>query len=108
VWWGSAIEIRSGIARLHRLAEIDDYGNHQALQAMESLRRAWREIHPTEAVRNRSFTVLDAYPLRAADSLQLAAALIWCDERPAGKTFLSADIRLCEAAAKSGFTVLIP
>jgi hypothetical protein len=49
--------------------------------------------------------MLDKYPLRAADSLQLAAALTWSNKRPAKRSFVSADQRLAEAARVVGFTV---
>jgi len=59
-------------------------------------------------VKDEALRVLDAYPLRAADALQLAAALIWCDQKPTRRIFISSDIRLCEAATQVGFTVLTP
>ena len=46
------------------------------------------------------------YPLRAAGSLQLAAALTWCRQRPDGKTFIGSDKRLDEAAGLEGFSVI--
>ena len=47
------------------------------------------------------------YPLKAADSLQLAAALTWCDNRPSGRTFLCGDKRLAEAAKAVGFSIVL-
>jgi hypothetical protein len=44
--------------------------------------------------------------LRAADALQLAAALVWSDESPTGEGFVSLDDRLREAARRQGFEVL--
>jgi hypothetical protein len=55
---------------------------------------------------NRSRDATISYPLRAADALQLAAALIWCNRHPRGKTFISGDERLLEAAEKEGFNVI--
>lgn len=46
------------------------------------------------------------HALRSADALQLAAALVACDERPRGETFVSLDERLRNAAQREGFTVL--
>lgn len=45
------------------------------------------------------------YGLKALDSLQLAAALVWCKEYPKNKDFVSADTRLLTAAEGVGFTV---
>jgi hypothetical protein len=50
--------------------------------------------------------VLASHPLRGADALQLAAALVWCDEAPQGDTFVCLDERLKEAARREGFGVL--
>jgi hypothetical protein len=47
--------------------------------------------------------LVDRYDLRAADSLQLAAALEWCEGVPEGHVFLTIDQTLREAALLSGF-----
>ena len=57
--------------------------------------------------RHRQFAVR-VHPLRAADSLQLAAALASAEEDPSGVGFVCFDIRLNEAASREGFTVLAP
>jgi predicted nucleic acid-binding protein len=63
-------------------------------------------MFPSEELRVLAVDLLDQYALRAADSFQLAAALIWCKEKPAGRQFLCQDIRLCNAAGQAGFTVV--
>jgi predicted nucleic acid-binding protein len=73
-----------------------------------SLEREWQEIVPSDQIRDLARVALADHPLRAADALQLAAALVWCRERPKGRPFLCADDRLCEAADKAGFSVLRP
>ncbi len=50
--------------------------------------------------------LLRAHPLRAADALQVAAALVWARRRPMRRIFLTFDQRLAEAARGEGFTVL--
>jgi hypothetical protein len=62
-------------------------------------------VAPTPRVRDRAGRVLGAHPLRAADALQLAAALVWCDDAPQGETFVCLDDRLRQAAAREGFTL---
>ena len=79
-----------------------------ALDRLAFLQQAWDQIEPSDILRDQAAKVLDTYPLCAADSLQLAAALVWCRNRPTGRTFLCADTRLCEAATQAGFTVLSP
>jgi predicted nucleic acid-binding protein len=76
------------------------------LACLEVLRRGWQEINPSDELRQLAIQLLDTHALRAADSLQLAAALTWCDERPTRRPFLCADHRLSEAARSEGFSVL--
>ncbi len=106
VWWGSAVEVHSAIARLHRLGELKDVGKQGALSRLDLLSRGWREILPGDQLRDLAMQMLDAHELRAADSLQLAAALTWCQQRPAKRNFVCADERLSKAAEAAGFLVL--
>jgi uncharacterized protein len=50
--------------------------------------------------------VLATHALRAAEALQVAAALTWCDESPRGERFVCLDERLKQAARREGFDVL--
>jgi predicted nucleic acid-binding protein len=108
VWWATPIEIHSAIARLHRSGGLDGVARRLALERLQAMRGDWYEILPSDAVRDQAQILLGSHPLRAADSLQLAAALIWCRNRSAGRTFISADTRLCGAAAQAGFIVVRP
>ncbi|HSJ25022.1 MAG TPA: hypothetical protein VK929_10160 [Longimicrobiales bacterium] len=58
-----------------------------------------------EHVRTTAMRLLRTHPLRAADALQLAAALAWAPA-PAGDVFVTLDERLATAATLEGFTVL--
>jgi uncharacterized protein len=106
VWWASSVEVHSAIAHLHRLGKLKDVEQNGALSRLDLLSRGWREILPSDALRDLAMQMLDTYELRAADSLQLAAALIWCQQRPARRTFVSADQRLSKSAAAAGFSVV--
>jgi predicted nucleic acid-binding protein len=106
VWWASSVEVHSAIARLHRLGKLKDVEQNGALSRLDLLSRGWREILPSDSLRDLAMQMLDTYELRAADSLQLAAALVWCQKRPAGRTFVSGDQRLSKSAAAAGFLVI--
>jgi len=41
------------------------------------------------------------------DSFQLAAALVWCQEKPRRRPFVTADERLAKAAEKAGFSEIL-
>jgi hypothetical protein len=107
-WWAARVEMRSAIARLHRSGDLQPAARTAAVEDAKYLSETWREISPSDEIRDQAAWLLDRYPLRAADSLQLAAALAWCRNRPKGRTFICADARLCEAAALAGFTVFAP
>jgi predicted nucleic acid-binding protein len=106
VWWGSPVEVYSAVARLHLSGAVNEMEKQGALKRLALLRRGWREILPDDALRELAGRLLDLYPFRASDSLQLAAALTWCQQRPAQRRFISGDPRLCEAAEAAGFAVI--
>jgi uncharacterized protein len=108
VWWATTVEIHSAVARLHRSGELDEAARQAALNRLSVLSRGWREILPSDKLRAQAGVLLDTYSLRAPDSLQLASAMIWCQQRPALQRFVSSDVRLCEAAAQAGFAVVSP
>ena len=106
VWWGSLVEVHSAICRLHRDREISDRDKQGAVARLRLLNRGWREILPDDKVRDLATQLLDTYTLRAADSLQLAASLTWCEQRPSKRSFICGDQRLAKAAESAGFSVL--
>jgi len=65
----------------------------------------WSVIAPSAKIGFEARALLERYPLRAADALQLAAALEWCEGKPTGNVFLTFDKRLREAAGLAGFTL---
>lgn len=105
VWWGSLVEVHSAICRLHRGKAISDFDKQGAVARLQLLSRGWREVLPDDQVRELAMDSLDKYSLRAADSLQLAASLIWCQQQPSRRTFVCGDHRLAEAAGAAGFSV---
>jgi predicted nucleic acid-binding protein len=106
VWWGSLVEVHSAICRLHRDREITDLDKQGAAARLRLLSLGWREILPGDQVRELATQSLDKYSLRAANSLQLASSLIWCEQRPLKRSFICGDHRLAEAAESTGFSVL--
>lgn len=106
LWWGTPVEVVSGLARLQRERALTRSGLRQAQGLLEGLQTDAFEIQPTEEVRFRALRLLAVHRLRAADALQLAAALLWSRERPRGAGFVSMDDRLRAAAAREGFQVL--
>ena len=105
-WWGSRVECASAFNRLLREGIIEQTDFQQIQSKLDDLVSSWIETQPTEKLRRRALRLLHVHPLRAADSLQLAAALIACDENPHTLSFVCNDLRLRDAARQEGFHVL--
>jgi uncharacterized protein len=105
-WWGTTVECRSVFARLTREPGSKVKGMRRATESLEDLAKTWLEILPSERVREIAVRLLSVHPLRAADSLQLAAALVWSGIPPRGHVVACLDRRLRKAATLEGFTVL--
>ena len=105
VWWATHVEIASALAQLLRQQKITAVEYAYAKQQAEDLANIWRTVAPSARIAFEARVLLEKYPLRAADALQLAAALEWSEGRPKGNLFLSFDQRLREAAGLVGFTL---
>lgn len=105
VWRESPVEIASAFARRLREGSVDDAVLIKAENRLRSIETKWNAIEPSERQIVLARTFPQIYGLRALDSLQLAAALVWCKEFPKNKDFVSADTRLSKAAESAGFTV---
>jgi predicted nucleic acid-binding protein len=105
-WWGTPIEGYSAFARLRREDILDDVGEQEARACLNQWAKEWTEMEPSLQVRDNAARVLLLHPLRAADSLQLAAALVWANQKGMGHEFVCLDRRLRGAAQREGFSVL--
>ena len=75
----------------------------EAFRRLDDLARAWTEVEPHDEIRDIARRLLRVHPLRAADALQLAAAYVAAERRPATLQFVTLDDRLRLAAMKEGF-----
>ena len=105
LWCLTEVEVGSALARRSREGRAPD--------DLEAARVEWRgladrstEIWSVNLVRSRSLRLVNTHPLRAADALQLAAAIVASGERPEALPFVCLDDRLREAARREGFPVL--
>ena len=106
VWALTSVEIVSALERRARADGLDDETLATARGRLAALRDGWTEVWDLATVRDRAERLLAVHPLRAADSLQLAAALVACEERPRGMGFICLDRGLCAAATREGFEVM--
>jgi uncharacterized protein len=103
VWWGTAVEVRSTLSRVTREGIVGGPEAQAAWNRLQVLLLSAKEISPSDRVRDLALSQVDRYALKAADALQLAAALVWCKEKPRNRLFLTNDKRLFTAAAEAGF-----
>jgi predicted nucleic acid-binding protein len=105
VWWSTPVEIISALTRLVRMGEIAHDELLSGKRLAETIAATWVSIKPAGRIVDEACSLLEAHPLSAADALQLAAALEWCEGKPQGNVFLTFDKRLREAAELIGFTL---
>ena len=106
VWWGTEVECASAITRLEREGTLEEPAAAQAFDRLKQLAAGWHEIDPSDAVREAAVRFLRVHPLRAADSLQLAAAFQAAERRPVSLEIVTLDDRLAAAARKEGFVLV--
>jgi predicted nucleic acid-binding protein len=79
-----------------------------AEQRLVRLAKRWTEIDALPPVRERAERLLRVHALRAADALQLAAALVAVSEQPRRRAFVTLDDDLFAAADREGFDAMRP
>lgn len=105
-WWAAGVEAVSALNRLYREEILTKEEKQQAVSRLNVLRAAWNEIQPSTELRDGAERLLGIHKLRAADALQLSAALTWCRNRPRGRPFVVSDDNLADAAEAEGFMVV--
>lgn len=106
VWWGTVVECTSAIERTGRHRKLDASILQSAVTRMRAMARSWIEVLAGSQVRDQALRLVRIHPLRAADALQLAAALVAADFHPTDLEFVTLDARQAEAADREGFQVL--
>jgi uncharacterized protein len=107
VWALSRVEVLSAIWRAVRAGDLDRAAAIQAGKRLNALSAAWTEVDGFDVVRSRAERLVAVHPLRAADALQMAAALVLSRER-ARWPFVTGDRQLASVAELEGFDVIIP
>lgn len=106
VWWASETECVSAIARLERDGALDEPSATKAFGRLDKFKEAWHEVQPSEAIRTTARRLLRAHNLRAADSLQLSAALTASEGSPASLQIISLDERILDVARREGLIIV--
>lgn len=108
VWTLTRVELLSALARRRRQ---EPGASRRLLAARREILGAWErwsEVTAVEIVRRHAERVAETHPVRAADALQIGAALVAAEDDPAAFEFVTFDLRQAEAAEREGFRVLGP
>ncbi len=105
VWWGTNIECVSALARRERDGLLERELMTAAVARLDLLGAAWQEVQPSQSLRRAAVRLLRVHALRAADALQLAAAIAASEGDSRSLAVVTLDDRLAQAAAKEGFPV---
>lgn len=108
VWMLTRVELLSALARRRR---AEPPASRRLLAARREVLTAWErwsEVTAVDAVRRHAERLVEAHPLRAADALQIGAALVAAEDERAALEFVTLDHRQAAAAEQEGFNVLGP
>jgi predicted nucleic acid-binding protein len=106
IWTLTTVEIASAVWRLRREDALTEANARDAELRSEELASGSFIVADIDSVKTLAVRLLRVHSLRAADSMQLAAALVWSGNQPRGKTLHTLDERLALAARREGFSVL--
>jgi predicted nucleic acid-binding protein len=93
-------EVTSALCRLVREGSLSKQQYRVCKQALVENVQDATVIHISDDVMRRAVGLLERWPLRASDALQVASAAEW-----GADLFASADTRQCKAAEGCGLTV---
>lgn len=108
VWTLTRVELLSALSRRRR---HDPTATSQLQAARRDLLTAWEhwsEVTAVDLVRRHAERLVETHPLRAADALQVGAALVAAHDDAPALEFVTLDQQQAQAAEREGFHVLGP
>lgn len=106
LWTLTGVELTSAFRRLVRQGVLGEREANAAEARADELIESSHVVVNVETVKAQARRLLRLHALRAADAMQLGAALEWSGGRPTGRSFITLDAQLAGAAAREGFDVL--
>ena len=101
----AVFECYGALTRLLREGFLVRDSFSMAVLKLDKLIAAWKTVELGGALTEEVKRVLRVYPLRTADSIQLASAIISCEKQPSTGEFVCLDDKLAGCAEKEGFEV---
>ena len=81
VWWATRVETVAAMTRHQHAGTLTATDTTELLRTLDALAATWLEVQPVVAIRPLARRLLRTHALRAADALQLAAAVAFVDGR---------------------------
>lgn len=108
VWEATSVELLSAIARCRRHSTgLDDLCAGIRAEVLDRW-PTWTRVADWPRVSARAQRIVNLHPLKAADAMQLAAALTACEDQPHTLPVVTRDRQLGSAARLEGFPVIMP
>jgi predicted nucleic acid-binding protein len=108
VWTLARVEVWGACCRKRREGLLSADQQRKARARLDRLSVGWYEVEDVPAVKSEADRLLGRYELRAADALQLGAALVACAGKPMGHSFVALDVKLLDAAKAEGLGAIEP
>ncbi len=108
VWTLARVELLSALARRRRAHPAAAPRLLQARREALAAWERWSEVTAVELVRRHAERLVETHPLRAADALQIGAALVVAGTDPLTLEFVTLDDQQAQAAEREGLQVLGP
>ena len=108
VWTLTRVELLSALARRRRSDRAAAAWLRRARQEVLEMWPRWVEVTALETVRRHAERIVESHALRAADAMQIAAALVARAEGSDDLAFVTFDLQQAAAAEREGLRVLGP
>jgi predicted nucleic acid-binding protein len=108
VWTLTRVELLSALARRRREPGVSPAALVAARRAILAVWERWSEVSAVDVVRRQAERIVERHPLRAADALQIGAALVAGGDDPESLAFVTLDTNQAEAAGREGLLVIGP
>jgi predicted nucleic acid-binding protein len=105
-WWGTTVECVSALSRNVREGKLVPDQFAGSLAELRKLSASWTTLWPSDEIREQAIRLVRVHPLRAADAIHMAAALVASEYQPSLVEFVTLDRRQADAADKEGFRVV--
>ena len=108
VWTLTRVELLSALARRRRQEPAAARRLQAAKRELLVAWERWSEVTATDLVRRHAERLVETHPLKAADALQIGAAIVAAEDDPTDLDFVTLDRQQAVAAEREGFRVLGP